>query len=152
MKNVLLILGLALLAYGCGKDGSKSSGVPICQPGQYPGMNNCTVQGLSCQGQCAPGQVQSTWGQCYPADNTCSQYQAGCGFRLNNVCNQGQQTQVGYPYGGGGYPYGQPYGGQYPYGNQYGGMYAPPNYMYYQQQQPRCQTTNWGFTYCTWGF
>ena len=153
MKNVLVILGLSLLAFSCGKSGSKSTGVPVCQPGQFPGTSNCVYQNMSCQGMCGPGMVQTPNGQCYPVDNSCnvSGIQQGCGYRLNNICQQGQMTQTGYPYQQQGYPYYN----QYPYQQQYqyqywNNMYAPPNYQYYNQ--PRCQTTSWGFYYCTYGF
>lgn len=153
MKNLLIICGLALVIYGCGKDGGSTTvntGINgMCGAGQVSTMYGCLAQG-SCpvgQGQhptmgCVQGTMNNQYGMCQMGQvNTqfgCLS-QGSCGFGM------GQHPQYGCVQG--------TMNNQYGYNNYqsyygYGWQYSYPN-MQWQMGYPnsRCQFKSW-YWYC----
>lgn len=159
MKNVLMVIGLSLLAFACGKDSSSnnSSGAVAAQPygncavGQVYTQYGCLPQGtcpvgqglygstcvpaitsntgLSCQGACPVGQVYTQYG-CQIQNTSCG----ACGALVNGTCVQGLQSGYTNGYFNGGYAYGGNMNYYYPY-NGYGYGYN------------RCVNKGW-YWYC----
>jgi hypothetical protein len=156
IRNVILVMGLSLLAFSCGKDSGSSSGggatavtPQTCAVGQVwvSQANNCVPQG-----PCPVGQGFY--------NNACVQ---GVQPGLNGQCINGMQNGYpctggnvgGYPYNGGyntGYNtgYNSGYGSSYPY---YGGGGGNYNTQYYYPYQNNCSYKQWGpFYYYTCGY
>ncbi len=138
VKNVFLVLGLSLMALGCGKNDSNNNSGGGGAVAVTPGV-------------CPAGQVWITQANACVAQQGC---QVGQGW-YNNVCTQGvnQGGINGYPYQGNGYPYQGGYGqggygyqggyGQGGYGYNQGGY----NTQYYSPYQNNCYYKQKGIFY-----